>query len=81
MDEDSRGAITLQSLYTRLNGQNVCKTQNRLHEVSSRSIGVRLESLFEFQSDGRVARVVELIVHVSMSSHSTYTLLVVRRKQ
>ena len=32
MDEDSRGAITLRSVYTHLNGQTVCNTQNRLHE-------------------------------------------------
>ena len=31
-DEDSRGTITLRSLYTHLNGQDVCKTQDRLHE-------------------------------------------------
>ena len=28
MDEDSRGAITLRSVYTHLNGQTVCKTQD-----------------------------------------------------
>ena len=32
MDVDSRGAITLRSSYTHLNGQTVCKTHNRLHE-------------------------------------------------
>ena len=34
----------------------------------SLSIDVRWESLFKFQSDGRVARIVELLVHTSMSS-------------
>ena len=32
MDEDARGALTPRSSYTHLNGQTICKTQDRVHE-------------------------------------------------